>query len=113
MHLLVHATACWDNDPSVRPTFQKIVDELNVILIPDEGAREVWAAVFSFEVPPPNTHSFIGVTFGAHAVVPRAQYYCPVVKFVSGLASYLSTSEADPRLQIVLALLGTPRFQRH
>jgi hypothetical protein len=49
---LVHSAACWDNDPSVRPTFQKIVDELNVILIPDEGAREVWAAVFSFEVPP-------------------------------------------------------------
>ncbi|ELR21039.1 protein kinase domain containing protein [Acanthamoeba castellanii str. Neff] len=77
--------ACWDNDPSVRPTFQKIVDELNVILIPDEGAREVWAAVFSFE------------------------YYCPVVKFVSGLASYLSTTEADPRLQIVLALLEITR----
>jgi hypothetical protein len=40
----------------------------------------------------------------------RLQYYCPVAKFMAGLASYLQTTEADPRLQIVLALLGASRL---
>lgn len=76
---------CWDNDPSARPTFQTIVDELNAILIPDEGAREVWGTVFSFE------------------------YHCPIAKFITGFAEYLNTPENDPRLQIILSLLENRR----
>lgn len=43
-------SACWNGDPAVRPSFQKVVDELDTVImelaVPLHGAREWWLSSF-------------------------------------------------------------------